>query len=55
MVNVVALFKNDCKENPENYRPVSLSLVAGTLFLEGMLRNRIDQRLDKQGVIRESA
>lgn len=43
----VPLFQKDSKEKPGNYRPVSLTSVAG------ILRDRIYQHLDSQGQIRE--
>lgn len=38
MVNVVSLFKKDCKEKPWNGRLVSLTSVMGKL-LEGIMRD----------------
>ena len=40
IANVVPLFKKDSKNNPGNYRPVSLTSVVGKL-LERILRDRI--------------
>ena len=47
VANVVPLFKKDSKEKPGNYRPMSLTSVAG------ILRDRIYQHLDSQGLIRD--
>eukprot|EP00061_Rhincodon_typus_P007397 g29059.t1 len=53
MTNVVPLFKKGGKEKPENYRPVSLTLVVDGL-LEGILRDRIYMYLERHGLNRDS-
>ena len=50
IANVVPLFKKGSKNNPGNYRPVSLTSVVGKL-LERILRDRIYSHLEISGHI----
>ena len=52
VAHVVPLFKKGSKRKPGNYRPVSLTSVVDKL-LEGMIRDRIYNYLDRQGLIRD--
>ena len=52
IANVVPLFKKDSKNNPGNYRPVSLTSVVGKL-LEKILRDRNYSHLEISGRISE--
>jgi len=53
VANVVPLFKKGNRDNPGNYRPVSLTSVVGKL-LERILRDRIYEYLEKHNLIRDS-
>ena len=50
IANVVPLFKKGIRDNPGNYRPVSLTSVVGKL-LEKILRDRIYSHLETNGLI----
>eukprot|EP00061_Rhincodon_typus_P009059 g32237.t1 len=50
ITNVVPLFKKGSSDNPGNYRPVSLTLVAGRL-LEKILRDKTCTHLEAHGLI----
>ncbi|PLS49478.1 hypothetical protein CYV29_15670, partial [Carnobacterium maltaromaticum] len=50
IANVVPLFKKGSRDNPGNYRPVSLTSVVGKL-LEKILRDRIYSHLEENGLI----
>jgi len=52
IANVVPLFKKGRKDNPGNYRPVSLTSVVGKL-LEKIVRDRIYSHLEINGHISE--
>ena len=52
IASVVPLFKKGSKNNPGNYRPVSLTSVVGKL-LERILRDRPYSHLEISGRIRE--
>ena len=50
IANVVPLFKKGSRDNPGNYRPVSLTSVVGKL-LEKILRDGIYSHLETNGLI----
>ncbi|MDZ1603208.1 reverse transcriptase family protein, partial [Klebsiella pneumoniae] len=51
--NVVPLFKKGNKNNPGNYRPVSLTSVVGKV-MEKVLKDRIAEHLERHCLIRDS-
>ena len=51
--NVVPLFKKGKKDNPGNYRPVSLTSAVGKL-LERILRDRMYAHLERNKLINDS-
>ena len=53
MANVVPLFKKGNRNDPGNYRPVSLTSVVGKL-MEKVLRNRTYAHLERCSLIRDS-
>ena len=50
LANVTALFKKGSRENPENYRPVSLTAIMCKL-LEHILHSQISKHLDKHKIL----
>ena len=53
IANVVPLFKKGSRDNPGNYRPVSLTSVVGKV-LERIIRDRIYNHLERNNLIRDS-
>eukprot|EP00061_Rhincodon_typus_P003200 g19519.t1 len=52
LANVVPLFKKRCRDNPGNYRPVSLMSVVGKL-LEKILRDKTYAHLEENGLVND--
>ena len=50
---MVPLFKKGSRDNPGNYRPVSLTSVVGKV-LERVIRDRIYDHLERNNVIKDS-
>ncbi|XP_072335049.1 multiple inositol polyphosphate phosphatase 1b isoform X1 [Scyliorhinus torazame] len=53
VANVMSLFKKGIRDNPGNYRPVSLTSVVGKV-MERVLRDRISEHLERHCLIRDS-
>ncbi|XP_038671336.1 uncharacterized protein LOC119975618, partial [Scyliorhinus canicula] len=53
IANVVPLFKKGSRDNPGNYRPVSLTSVVGKV-LERIIKDTIYNHLDRNNMIRDS-
>ena len=41
---VISIYKKDCKEDPGNNRPVSLTLVPGKIILSEIPQHRLDSQ-----------